>query len=49
MPDSTVVIAIEDPASPDAVWCVQRYYEELSARFDAGFDPGNSISADPEE
>jgi DNA-binding MarR family transcriptional regulator/GNAT superfamily N-acetyltransferase len=46
---SLVRIAVEDPASRDARWCLARYYEELDDRFDAGFDPDRSISADARE
>ena len=30
----------EDPDGPEARWCVARYFAELAARFEAGFDPG---------
>lgn len=35
-----------DPASPAARWCVGRYFDELDRRFDTGFDPAASLSAD---
>lgn len=35
-----------DPAGPEAHWCVSRYFAELAARFEAGFDPGQSLPAD---
>jgi DNA-binding MarR family transcriptional regulator len=35
-----------DPASDDARRCVARYFEELDRRFDGGFDPGASLTAD---
>ena len=38
-----------DPASPDAVRCVQAYFDELNRRSDTGFDPAAGISAEPEE
>lgn len=38
-----------DPASPEARWCVARYFEELDARFEEGFDPGASIAAENAE
>jgi ribosomal protein S18 acetylase RimI-like enzyme len=44
-----VSVAIEDPNTPDACWCIDQYFAELHARFDAGFDPAQSISADAEE
>jgi DNA-binding MarR family transcriptional regulator/ribosomal protein S18 acetylase RimI-like enzyme len=35
-----------DPASPVARWCVGQYFDELSRRFESGFDPAASLSAD---
>lgn len=46
---SAVTLAVEDPFTPDARWCIQSYFEELNARFETGFDPGRGISADPDE
>jgi DNA-binding MarR family transcriptional regulator/GNAT superfamily N-acetyltransferase len=46
---SMVTIAVEDPATADARWCLARYFDELAARFDTGFDPATSISADDRE
>ena len=42
---SMVRLAIEDPRTPDARWCIEQYFSELDARFEAGFDPSHSISA----
>ena len=36
--DLAVVIAVEDPTSPDAQRCLQAYFDELDRRFDGGFD-----------
>jgi GNAT superfamily N-acetyltransferase len=44
-----VTVAIEDPATRDAVWCIGQYFAELNARFESGFDPSRSISADADE
>ena len=33
------------PRDPDARYCLRAYVEELSGRFDGGFDPARSISA----
>jgi len=44
-----VRFAIEDPTTPDARWCIDQYFAELDARFEAGFDPARSISADARE
>ena len=38
-----------DPASHTARWCVSQYFAELANRFEEGFDPGQSISADDTE
>jgi DNA-binding MarR family transcriptional regulator len=35
---SMVSVEAEDPASPDARWCLGHYYAELDERFEAGFD-----------
>ena len=47
MQDTTISLA--DPASPEAHACLSRYFEELQQRFDTGFDPAASVSANPEE
>jgi DNA-binding MarR family transcriptional regulator/GNAT superfamily N-acetyltransferase len=41
-------LAIErvDPAAADARWCVEQYFLELDRRFESGFDPAASLSAD---
>jgi DNA-binding MarR family transcriptional regulator/GNAT superfamily N-acetyltransferase len=46
---STVEIAVLDPRHPDARHCIREYFTELGRRFDNGFDPERSISADDEE
>ncbi|HKW60319.1 MAG TPA: bifunctional helix-turn-helix transcriptional regulator/GNAT family N-acetyltransferase [Candidatus Dormibacteraeota bacterium] len=46
---SMVEIAVEDPGSAGARWCIGQYFEELNRRFDAGFDPTRGITAEPEE
>lgn len=42
-------IAIEDPDSTDAKWCVAQFFEELRARFEGGFDASKSIPADGDD
>ncbi|MCC6242512.1 MAG: MarR family transcriptional regulator [Gemmatimonadaceae bacterium] len=42
-------IATEDPDSADAKWCLERYFTELEARFDGGFNAHRSIPADPDD
>jgi DNA-binding MarR family transcriptional regulator/N-acetylglutamate synthase-like GNAT family acetyltransferase len=44
-----VRVELADPASPVAQACVARYFAELAERFETGFDPGRSISAEIEE
>lgn len=46
---SMVRVAVEDPHSPDARWCRDRYFAELDRRFAGGFDPVVSDSADASE
>jgi len=46
---SQVRIEIIDPRDIDARHCLRSYFEELSHRFDTGFDPAQSISASDEE
>jgi len=46
---SMVDIAIADPRSAVARWCLEQYVAELNERFDAGWDPARSISAQPHE
>ena len=43
---SQVRFAVEAPGSADAQWCIGQYFAELNARFETGFDPTRSISAD---
>ena len=40
---------VADPGSADARHCLDSYFAELEERFDEGFDPSRSISADAEE
>src|SRR5829696_2592650 len=44
-----VEIAVESPTSAAAQFCLDAYFAELHSRFDAGFDPGRSVVADPGE
>jgi DNA-binding MarR family transcriptional regulator/GNAT superfamily N-acetyltransferase len=44
-----VELAVEDPNTPDARYCLDAYYAELDRRFDGGFDPGTSLPADVPE
>ena len=44
-----VRISSEPPDSADARWCLEHYFRELAGRFETGFDPAKSISADPDE
>ena len=42
---SSVEIAVEDPLSPDAQHCLDRYFGELASRFRGGYDRGVDHSA----
>ena len=46
---SAIVTGVRDPWDPDARRCLRAYVEELSGRFDGGFDPARSISAADQE
>jgi DNA-binding MarR family transcriptional regulator/GNAT superfamily N-acetyltransferase len=46
---SSVRIGIADPNGADAGWCLEQYVLELNERFDAGWDPTRSISAQAHE
>jgi DNA-binding MarR family transcriptional regulator len=46
---ATVAIVPVDPSDPRAQQCVRAYFAELDRRFDAGFDPSQSISAGNDE
>lgn len=46
---SMVRVEIVDPRLPVAQYCLNAYFEELGRRFEAGFDPARSISADHAE
>lgn len=44
-----VEIKAVDPLHPHAQYCIGQYFAELDRRFDVGFDPAISISADADE
>ena len=46
---SDVTFAVEDPTIADAQWCIQQYFDELTERFETGFDPTLGISAEAHE
>jgi DNA-binding MarR family transcriptional regulator/GNAT superfamily N-acetyltransferase len=46
---SAVQIEMEAPDSADARWCLEEYFRELAGRFQTGFDPAKSISANADE
>ena len=46
---SAITVAVRDPRHRDARACVRAYFGELAGRFDGGFDPALSISADDGE
>jgi GNAT superfamily N-acetyltransferase/DNA-binding MarR family transcriptional regulator len=43
---SMVSVAVEDPASEDARWCLSHYFAELAERFEEEFEPGRTLPAD---
>jgi len=44
-----VELEVVDPSEPAAEHCLREYFAELGRRFDAGFDPTVSISAEHDE
>jgi GNAT superfamily N-acetyltransferase len=44
-----VEVAVENPVTAAARYCLRSYFAELDVRFDTGFDPALSISADAAE
>jgi DNA-binding MarR family transcriptional regulator/GNAT superfamily N-acetyltransferase len=42
---SAVRIAVSEPDSPDARWCLAQYFAELSRRVEGGFDPAGDGAA----
>jgi len=40
-----IELSPEDPESPDALGCLERYFAELAVRFEGGFDPGRGGAA----
>lgn len=46
---SAVTVETADPAGAEARACIEAYFRELQERFEAGFDPARTTSADPEE
>lgn len=48
-PDAAIEILAIDPSGAEAQICILAYFEELRQRFEEGFDPALSVSADPAE
>lgn len=46
---AAAVVEPVDPRSADARTCLEAYLGELDRRFEGGFDPALSVSADPDE
>lgn len=40
-----IAISVEDAGSADAQACIARYFADLQARFDAGYDPAKGLPA----
>ena len=49
MKASAIRISVEDPSTFEAKHCLGEYYKDLDRRFEQGFNPKSSISAEPEE
>jgi DNA-binding MarR family transcriptional regulator/ribosomal protein S18 acetylase RimI-like enzyme len=49
MSAAMVQVTPVDPVDPRARYCLNAYFAELERRFDGGFDPTRSITADDEE
>jgi len=45
---SNITIASEDPRGADAQWCLARYFEDIAARFEGGYDPTKGLPAGAE-
>ncbi len=43
---STISFDVVPASHPDAIGAMSRYFEELNARFDGGFEPGDTLTAD---
>lgn len=46
---ASVTVDLESAASDDAQYCLERYFEELSRRFEGGFDPAQSLPIEEAE
>ncbi len=46
---AAVTIDVADPRDASSRACIDAYLAELAARFEGGFDPARSVSADPDE
>src|SRR5204863_5725514 len=46
---SMITLAVEDPGSADARWCLGHYFAELDERFEEGFDAAKNPSAPDED
>jgi GNAT superfamily N-acetyltransferase len=44
-PRPDVVLSMVSPESPDAAWCRDRYFAEINALFDHGYDPDAALPA----
>jgi len=46
---AAIVVEPADPHGAEARACIDAYLRELDERFESGFDPARSVSADPDE
>lgn len=42
--NSTIEVEEVPPNSPEAEYCLSRYFDEIAERFDSGFDPKKSLA-----
>src|SRR5204862_3993502 len=47
--DEAVHLFLEPADSPAARYCLDQYFAELAARFEAGYDPARGIPATPDD
>lgn len=40
-----IELHVVDPASVEAVWAMQQYFDEIDERFAQGFDPGDALTS----
>ncbi len=46
--DQGIRFEVRPATDPDARWCLEQYFAELDARFEAGFDSADALAEDPD-